>query len=146
MAQGNFVHGLRLYTDPETGEPAHVGALTIRRSDGRGIIIRNNYLQVDPTMATGPFFIQAWRGFVDNVLIEGNLLYGHGTCLALEYNAAGYGHNMRDKNNRMHALTIGGGGPNYCYATGSPGWHEWTENYAYDSAADDCRGNAIAEP
>lgn len=142
VAEGNLVHGLRFM------EPAHVDGLTIRRCDGTGgMIIRNNYIRVDPSRATGALFIQAWGGHIDNVLIEGNFLQGYGHCLALEYNEHGYGSNMRAINNRFDAWTVDGGGPWYTTVAGGDGWAAWEDNYVYDeeASADDYRGAAVDE-
>ena len=146
VAQGNYVHGLRLYTDPDTNETAHIDGLTIRRSDGLGVIIRNNFILVQPDIATGPLFIQAWRGHINNVLVQGNLLQGHGFCLALEYNAYGYGNNMRAVNNRIDPWTDNGSGPWYAYVSGGQGWYIWDNNYSYNSGAVYNIGSAVPAP
>lgn len=140
VAQGNYIHDLRLYTDT-SGNTAHIDGLTIRISSGKGVIVRNNYILVEPDIATGPVFIQAWAGHINNVLVEGNLLQGYGYSLALEYNAYGYGNNMQAINNRIDAWTSW-----YCYVSGGPGWHTWENNCKYNAGAEDCAGDLIAAP
>jgi len=145
VAQGNYIHDLRLYTNPNTGETAHVDGLTIRRSNGLGVIVRNNFIRVEPNQATGALFIQA-NSYINNVLVQGNLLQGYGNCLCLEQNTAGYGYNMFANNNRLDAWTVQGAGPWYAAVAGGPGWNEWTNNYAYDPNSNDCQGIVIPEP
>lgn len=146
VAQGNYIDGLRFYEDPVTHEVSHIDGLTIRVSSGAGIIVRNNSIWVETEIVTGPLFIQAWAGHINNVLIEGNLLHGYGHCLALDYNAHGYGDNMRAVNNRMEALTVQGAGPWYAAVAGGGGWYEWEDNYDYDDTAEDCMGTVIGNP
>lgn len=140
VAQDNYVHELQCYTDPQ-GNVAHVDGLTIRDSSGKGIIVRNNNIQVGTSIATGPLFIQALQGHINNVLIEGNLLKGYGTALALDYNANGYGNNMSAVDNRLYSE------PGWITGiSGGPGWNEWSENYLYDAANEDCKGGTVSEP
>ncbi|MBN2403120.1 MAG: hypothetical protein JXN64_12060 [Spirochaetes bacterium] len=135
VAQGNFIHNLRWIS------PAHMDGITVRRSDGKGLIIRNNRSICDSVRgSTGALFIQPYQGFIDNVLIEGNLLEGYGYNLYLEYRGHRYGSNIRVINNRFNAYS---GSARTVGVDGGPGWHEWSENYIYKKDASDGRGKAV---
>jgi len=139
VAEGNYIHDLRYR------EPAHVDGLTVRNCSGSGgMVIRNNKIIVD-VLATGPLFMQALQGHIDNVLVEGNLLQGYGSSLVIEYNKYGYGGNIQAVNNRLDSWNTGGGGPWFGYHDGGPGWAVWEENYVYDAASEDCKGPVINE-
>ncbi len=137
VAQGNYIHELQLYNDN------HIDGITIRISPGLGVIVRNNYIKVQPNPATGPLFIQPWAGHINNVLVEGNFFQGYGYGLALEYNTYGYGYNMLAKNNRFDPWEASNWAASL---SGGPGWYEWTDNYMYRQNAISCMGTAVQEP
>ncbi len=135
VVQGNFIHKTRF-----TGE-AHIDGVTIRRSDGAGIIIKNNRIVCDSSKGTtGAIFIQPYQGFINNVQIEGNLLEGYGYNLILETKGSGYGKNMIVKNNRFNTFSGGWGSST---VDGGPGWHEWAENYKDNPSSPDRKGEII---
>ncbi len=136
VAQGNYIHNLRWVS------PAHMDGITVRRSDGKGLIIRNNRSICDSVKgSTGALFIQPYQGFIDNVVIEGNLLEGYGYNLYLEYRGHRYGSNIRVINNRFNAYPRSAGP---VAIDGGPGWQEWSENYFYNKDAEDGKGNSIS--
>lgn len=145
VAQGNHIYDLQTYNHPVMGTN-HIDGVTIRISNGLGVIVRNNNIQIEaqnPSDATGPLFIQALQGHIDNVLTEGNLLQGYGYAIGLDYNAHGYGHNMQTKNNRIDSWN----GSNWAAAiSGGPGWHIWIDNYLYNKDAVSYRGAIVQKP
>ena len=137
VAQGNYIHDLRWIS------PAHMDGMTIRGSSGAGLIMRNNRSICGSSEgSTGALFIQPYSSYIDNVLIKGNLLEGYGYTLSLEDRGYGYGENMRAINNRFNPYP-GSWGP--VAVDGGPGWYEWTDNYRYDSSAEDGRGDKIVQ-
>ncbi len=133
LIENNYVHDLRggIYG----GQQSHNESATIRSFDGTSLIWRNNYLISRTGSDSGALFIQAWAGYIDHVLIEGNLFYTANWCIALEANNFGYGNDMKANNNRFVDY---GYGP--VAVSGGPGWAEWTENYYDDPADPDHKG------
>ncbi len=139
IAEGNFVHDLRYYEPP-----AHIDGITIRKSWGMGTIIRNNRIITDsPDGTTGACFLKPLEGFINNVLIQGNLFEGYGTNLWLENSNSHYGSNMVAIDNRFNAYQGQGW---YTFVDGGPGWYQWSENYIDDPVDDDHKGAVIPEP
>jgi hypothetical protein len=136
LVQGEWVLG--------SGQ-SHQDGLTIRNYTGTSSVIKNNYILTNPLsqMATGPIFFQAtWNDcFIDNVLIEGNLLAGYGYSLALERDNGGYGTNMRAINNRFNPFNGW-----FAYVEHGPGWAEWQNNYHNDPSLTDNSGAVVSEP
>jgi hypothetical protein len=140
VVEGNYIHGLRYVS------PAHIDGLTIRRAEGPSTIIRNNRIIAAASAVTGAFFIQA-QAYIDNVLIEGNLLEGDGYNFCLDYNAAGYGNHMQVINNRFNLYDYDGGiGFGEAYIAGGPGLYAWSDNYDYDADGEDGKGTMISMP
>lgn len=135
----NYVHDLR--GGMVGGSPSGSVAAGIRSFNGSSLTFRDNRLVAKNGWETGAFFIQARMGFINNVLIEGNLLETSNYGLILEANNSGYGTNMRTRDNRF---VRGGYGP--AYVIGGPGWTDWINNYLFDVAQPEAKGSAIATP
>jgi hypothetical protein len=135
-AENNYIHGLR-HSDPDS----HQDGLTIRDYTGPQLIVRNNRIDATAESETGPCFIQAGFGYVDNILIEGNLLEGNNWKLILEAGSKGYGNNLKAINNRFRNTGYGAG-----YVSGGNGWEDWQENYMNDPIQVDNKGQLVAEP
>lgn len=145
IAEGNYVHDLRAFGDAGT-TGSHNASLTIRDFDtrdtpSRRLTVRNNRLDCDSGNDSGAVFIQAWAGFIDQVLLEGNLLEGNGYQLVLEANEAGYGRNMGAVNNRFSGT---GYGPGYVDARDlDHRWTTWRDNALHDPDAPEHRGAPV---
>lgn len=136
IAEGNFVHDLRYQS------PAHIDGVTIRKCWGMGSIIRNNRIITDSISGTtGACFIQPLEGYINNVLIQGNLFEGYGYNLWVENSGSHYGANMVSIDNRFNAYQGW-----YTYVDGGPGWYEWSENYIDDPLVEDHKGAVIPKP
>jgi hypothetical protein len=142
IIEGNYAHKMLGFGNPNT-TGNHSDTFTIRdftdsaRPD-RKAIIRNNRFVNDSPNATGPFFMQAWNGRIDNVSIEGNLVEGNGWNMGLEANQNGYS-NISVVNNRFNPAE-----PQYVvYYQGGPGWTTWQENYRYDPTKPDGKGAIV---
>ena len=87
--------------------------------------------------------MQAYSGFYNHVLIQGNLLYtGNYDLVLMGYGENTYGNDIRARNNRFVKY---GYGP--VWVSSGPGFAEWTENYYDDpSDPDDHKGTIINEP
>jgi hypothetical protein len=144
VVERNYVTDLLGWGDPATSGN-HSDAFTIRdfsdaeRAD-RQVVVRNNRFDCDSPNATGAFFIQAYAGRIDNVLIEGNLLEGRGYQMALESKTYGYS-NVKAIDNRFSGT---GFGP--VYVTGGSGFSQWENNYRYSATSPDSRGSVISRP
>lgn len=140
-AVNNYVHGLRGYGNPAT-TGSHNEAATVRdHAPGPGnrqLTFRGNYLTSDSGNDTGALFLQPYGGFINNVMIENNLLAGGGYQLILEGNYNGYGNNVRAINNRFSGTGFGPG-----YRSGGPGWAAWSENYRNDPTKTDNKGAVV---
>jgi hypothetical protein len=101
--------------------------------------VRNNRIDADAKYCTGAFFLQATFGFLDNILMEGNLLEGTGFNSRLEYSAGGYGTHIRALNNRFSSLSGAG------IVSGGPGWAQWQDNYVNDPSQPDNKGDVVPE-
>jgi hypothetical protein len=140
LIEHNYVHDLRGGLVPGMGQ-SHNESATIRSFGGSSLIFRDNRLISKTGSDSGALFIQAWAGFIDHTLIEGNLLDSWGWDLPLEANANGYGTDMRSRNNRFGKSGYGAG-----YVTGGSGWAEWTQNYYDDPASVDDVGAIAPQP
>ena len=133
VCENNYVHDLR-YTalhDP------HMDGITIRQSTGTGgvVIADNRAICANQLHSTGAFFSQPSAGSIDNIRIEGNLFEGYGYSLSVNNQSTfKYGKNITVKNNRVNAYP-GGAGFNIQVPVA-----EFSENYTYDSNAEDGRG------
>jgi len=145
LVENNFVHDLRGYGNPTT-TGSHNEAFTIRSFQGDKAIIRNNRFECTAANnATAAFFIQPYSGFINNVVIIGNLMITHGGyVLILERNTSSFqwGTCISAVNNRLEydVNAYGNGyvdskanGPSTAYAT-------WKDNYVYDPSAIDTKG------
>lgn len=140
LAEGNYVYGLRSWGEPATNG-SHSDGATIRDYSGPLMTIRNNRIDADAPNTTGAFFIQAWAGFIDHMLIEGNLFEGGGYQLILETNNHDYGNDMRALNNRFSKTGFGAS-----YYTGGPGWSEWQDNFVNAPGQPDNKGQVVKKP
>lgn len=135
-AEENYIHGLR-HSPPDS----HQDGMTLRDYSGPEASLLNNRIDSSSESETGPLFLQAGFGHIDNVHIEGNLLEGNAWKLVLEANAYGYGPNMRAMDNRFRNTGYGA-----AYVTGGPGWAEWRGNYLDDPTQIDHRGALVSQP
>ncbi len=148
VIEGNYVTRLRAFGDAGT-DGSHNESMTVRDFDPRvhsqrTLIVRNNRFISKSGNDTAAFFIQPFAGHVDNVRIEGNALESFNYGLPLEFRPNGYGNNMRSVGNRF--VRGGAGWPGAAYVDGGPGWAEWAENYFYDAAAPDGKGQPVPVP
>jgi hypothetical protein len=102
----------------------------------RVAIIRNNRFGHDTSTGSGAARIVAASERIVNVTFEGNLLEGPGYNLVLEWSDYGYS-NLSAINNRFIPTGFGA-----TYSTG-PGWAIWQENYLYDPAMPDGKGQVV---
>ncbi len=135
VAEGNYIHDL-IYV-----KPAHVDGITTRISSGAGTIIRNNRIVVDTKICTGSLFIQTTFGRIDNLLIEGNLLEGHGYNLAMDKSRFDYGKNIKIRNNRFKPYK---GGLGAVSIQAGISIADGSENYFYEPSSKNCKGKAIS--
>jgi hypothetical protein len=138
LVEGNYIHGLRYVS------PAHIDGMTIRSATGTSTTIRNNRVVAD-VPCTGAMLIQS-NGYIDNVLLEGNLFEGDGHNIELEKSTETYGSNMQCINNRCNLYSVTGGTGFSEVWTDSPGFSVWDENYKYDSNAESGKGAVIDYP
>jgi hypothetical protein len=134
--EGNYVYGLRA-TPPDS----HQDGLTIRDYAGPSTIVRNNRIDSTSESETGPLFIQAGMGFIDNLRIEGNLLEGNNWKLQLEASDYGYGAHLAAVDNRFATSGFGA-----AIVTGGSGWSTWQDNSMNDPSAPDNQGAPVEEP
>ena len=144
VVERNYVTDLVAWGNPAV-EGNHSDAFTVRDFSAaarstRHALIRNNRFNCDNDNSTGAIFIQAYAGAIDNVTLEGNLLEGRGWQLGLEAHNHGYS-NLRAMNNRFSATGFGA-----AYRTAGPGWATWQDNYRYDPAAPEAKGEIINAP
>jgi len=135
-AEGNYIHGLR-HSPPDS----HQDGLTLRDYSGPQASILNNRIDSTSASETGPIFLQAGFGYIDNVLVEGNYLQGNAWKLMLEAHTYGYGTHMQAIDNRFQNSGFGA-----AYVSGGPGWAEWRENYLDDPTQPDHKGAAVPQP
>lgn len=97
--------------------------------------------------ATGAFMIQPTYGFIDNILLRGNLFGGGGYVISAgNYTPEGgptryYGDHIYIDNNRFYS------GPAYGYiSTQGAALGGWTNNYVNNSANTDNKGTVITYP
>jgi hypothetical protein len=129
-AENNYIHNLRNVAG------AHVDGFTIRSYRGPSAVILNNRIESYSGYDTGALVIGNDGGYIDNVLVEGNLLAGYGYNLLLFGNGPeGFGPTMQAINNRFIPDGFGVG-----YTTGGWHWLDWKENYLYDSSKATGRG------
>ncbi len=134
--EGNYIHGLR-HSPPDS----HQDGITLRDYSGPEASFLNNRVDSSCDSETGPFFLQAGFGYIDNVYVEGNFLEGNVWKLMLEAHTYGYGSNMRAYDNRFRNTGFGA-----AYVAGGPGWAEWRENYLDDPTQVDHKGAAVPQP
>lgn len=144
LVEQNYVTDLISWGDPAT-DGNHSDAFTVRdfsnaHRSGRQAVVRNNRFDCDSPSATGAFFVQTYAGPIDNLLIEGNLLEGGGYQVGLEAKNFGYS-NIRATNNRLSGTGYGS-----VYTTGGSGFTQWQDNYRYDPAGIEARGEAVPRP
>lgn len=142
VVENNYVTRLRAWGDAGT-TGSHNESMTVRDFDPRThperrLVIQNNRFISKSGNDSGAFFIQPFAGYVDQVLIQNNVLESFNYGLVLEFRPNGYGTNMRAINNRF---VPGGLGPGY--VDGGSGWAEWRDNYLYDAAAPDGKGQPV---
>ena len=138
-AEGNYVHRLRAGFN--AGGASHTDAFTIRRYAGPYAKIINNRFDCSSGHDTGALFLQPTYGLIKNIHIEGNLLEGGGYTLMLEARGYGYESLLEVINNRFNPSGFGVG-----YVDGGAGWDIWENNYMYDTAGNDCRGDVVMAP
>jgi hypothetical protein len=134
-AEGNYIHNLRATTG------FHVDGLTFRDNKGPMAEILNNHIETYTGYETGTILIND-ESYVDNLLVEGNLLEGYGSNLILASNSKRpHGTNLRAINNRFTPTGYGTG-----YVDGGWRWLEWTDNYINDPSKPDNKGAQVPEP
>lgn len=137
VCEGNYIHDLEGFTG------AHMDGITIRVSVGNGVVVRNNRSSVSwttPALVTGALFLQSQEGVLDTVLIEGNLLEGHGYTLSMGISSFTFGTHVRVVNNRFNPYPDGWGAVAIQEGISLA---EWSSNYLYDSSAPDGKGAVV---
>ena len=140
VVDGVYIYGLRAGTLPQMSSPSHNDGFTTRSFSYPEMIIRNSRIDCSSGHDTGALFLQPTFGFLNNILIEGNLLEGNGYTLILENRGYHYGTNVRAVNNRFNPSGYGPG-----YVDGGCGWFEWRDNYRHDGSQPDGKGEWIPE-
>ena len=124
------------------GNGSHNESATVRVFAGNSCIFRNNRFVCVTGSDSGAIFMQAYSGFYNHVLIQGNLLYtGNYDLVLMGYGENTYGNDIRARNNRFVKY---GYGP--VWVSSGPGFAEWTENYYDDPSDPDHKGTIINEP
>lgn len=144
VIEHNYVTNLVSWGDP-TADGNHSDGFTIRDFDAttrpaRTALVRNNRFNCDSGNDTGAVFLQTYAGRIENVTLEGNLLEGGGYQLGLNETNHPY-LNVIAINNRFSGT---GYGP--AYVQGGAGWTAWADNYVFNPAMPQGRGEAVPEP
>ncbi|WP_343305419.1 DUF4082 domain-containing protein [Chitinophaga niabensis] len=144
LVRNCYIHDLPGYGNPATDTGNHVDGGT-RRSGIAQLNVIDNQIDIRSAGSNGSsaFFIQPLWGFIDNILLRGNLFGGGGyTVYAENHSGNTYGSHLYADNNRFYT------GPGYGYAgtPSGPGFGVWTNNYVNNPANADNKGTAISNP
>jgi len=135
VVENNLIHNLW------TAASSHVDAITIRKSLGDNLSIRNNWADSSDCLASPAMFIQPITGHIDKVTLSGNYFDSTNWDIGLEVNSYGYGLCMRAINNRFGTSGFGS-----IAVSGGPGWALWQDNYINDDTEPDNMGTEVKKP
>jgi len=143
LVRNCFIHDLPGYGDPNT-TGNHVDGGT-KRNGTTQLNVIDNHMDIRSAGSNGSsaFFVQPLYGFIDNILLRGNLFGGGGYTVYTENHGSNtYGTHINVENNRFYT------GPGYGYgsAYGGPGFGIWTNNYVNNPANTDNKGTVISKP
>ena len=141
IIENNFIYNILL----QPGSDDHLAGISIWSAEGGGIGIFNNRVVIDDDATAGHtsagFFSQSLQGHITNVRVDGNLIISTGYVTRIT--DGGYGTSLPFSFTDNRLQIVAGG---YGYYHGEAGLQitpAWTENYIYDSNAEDARGTSI---
>lgn len=141
LIENNYIYNI-FY---QAGSDDHLAGCSIWSASGDGIGVFNNRVIIDDQDTVGhtsaAFFSQSLRGKIANVRVEGNLLVSPGYVARITWGGNATSLPFSFINNRMKLIP--GGFGYYAGSTDIQITPEWSENYIYNSNADDGKGDLI---
>ncbi|WP_346319209.1 DUF4082 domain-containing protein [Chitinophaga sp. YIM B06452] len=143
LVRNCYIHNLPGYGDPATDTGNHVDGGTRRNGIAQLNVIDNHIdIRSAGNNASSAFFIQPLYGFIDNILLRGNLLGGGGYTVYGSNHNYTYGTHIYADNNRWYT----GAAYGYVGTPSGPGFGSWTNNYVNNPANTDNKGTVITYP